>query len=202
MPKIVFSEGERDVCFVRKFFDRYHDNPRIDDLVIGNVTKDEIRSRESNKIRQFLGGWNDHNLLVKSENGKPNLKAGFSSVIRRLANEPVEKYVLVDLDSRDVDDFVGDIRERVYDRHRGAGLRIGETDHIGRCREMIVKQVELRNEKGGDPRTDFTVLAFREKPESVAGIITKDDSPEREAEKLLSVIDGEPLDRLLQQTLL
>src|SRR6056297_3105316 len=195
MPKIVFSEGERDVCFVRKFFDRYHDNPRIDDLVIENVTKDEIRSRESNKIRQFLGGWNDHNLLVKSENGKPNLKDGFSSVIRRLANEPVEKYVLVDLDSRDVDDFVGDIRERVHDRHRGAGLRIGETDHIGRCREMVVTQVELRNEKGSDPRTDFTVLAFREKPEAVADAITKDDSPEREAEKLLSVMDGGPLDR-------
>src|SRR6056297_1374234 len=121
MSKIVFSEGERDVRFMRKFFDRYHDNPRIDQLVIENVSKDEMRNRESNKIRRFLDGWHDYNLLVKSENGKPNLKAGFSSVIRRLANKPVEKYVLVDLDTRDIDDFVGDISERIRQRHRGAG---------------------------------------------------------------------------------
>lgn len=201
MSKIVFSEGERDVRFMKKFFDEYHDNPRLDHLVIGNVSKDEIRNRESNKIQQFLGGWNDHNLLVKSENGKPNLKAGFSFIIRDLANRPVEKYVLVDLDNTDVDDFVGDIRERVRNRYAGAGLRVGDAERLGRCREMVATEVTLRNERGRDPRTGFTVLAFRDDLEAVANI-RDDDSPETEAEKLMSLLETSSLDRLLQRTLL
>ena len=201
MSKIVFSEGERDVHFVRKFFDRYHDNPRIDDLVIENVSKGVLFSEESDKIESFLGSWNDHNLLVKSENGKPNLKTGFSFVIRDLAMKPVEKYVLVDLDDRGIDDFVGDVRERVRQRHGGSGLRVGATNRIGGCRKMVAKEVELCNERGRDPRTGFTVLAFRENLE-VAADITDDDCPETEAEKLLSLLDGGPLDRLLRRTLL
>jgi hypothetical protein len=201
MAKIVFSEGERDVRFMRKFFDRYHDNPRIDDLVIGNVSQGAMFNQESDKIESFLGSWNDHNLLVKSENGKPNLKDGFSFVIRDLANDPVEKYVLADLDNRDFDAFVDDIRERVRERCTGTGLRVGETERIGRCREMIAKEVELRNERGRDPRTGFTVLAFRQNLEVVADI-QDEDGPEEEVEKLMSLLDGGPLDRLLQRTLL
>lgn len=201
MAKIVFSEGERDVRFMQKFFDRYHDNPRIDQLVLENVTRDEMFNRESDKISAFLGSWNDHNLLIKSENGTPNLQTGFSFVIRDLAMRPVEKYVLVDLDTRGIDEFIDDVRERVHQRHAGAGLRVGETDTIGRCPEMVIEEVDLENERGRDPRTGFTVLAFRQDLEEVANI-TADDGPEREAEKLLSLLDGGPLDRLLQQTLL
>lgn len=201
MSKIVFSEGERDVRFMRKFFDRYHDNPRIDQLVLENVSRDEMFNKESDKISAFLGSWNDHNLLIKSENGTPNLQTGFSFVIRDLAMRPVEKYVLADLDTKGIDEFVDDVRKRVRQRHAGAGLRVGETDTIGRCREMIVKEVELQNERGRDPRTGFTVLAFRQDLEAVADI-TAEDGPEQEAGKLLSLLDGGPLDRLLQQTLL
>ncbi|WP_276279605.1 hypothetical protein [Halorussus caseinilyticus] len=202
MSKIVFSEGKRDVRFVRKFFDRYHDNPRIDPLVIENVSKDEMRNRESNKIRRFLDGWNDYNLLVKSENGKPNLKAGFSSVVRHLANKPVEKYVLVDLDTTEIDGFVDDIRERVRQRHQGTGLRIGDAEQVCRCREMVAKEVALENDRGSDPRTGFTVLAFRDNLEVAAGIDKDEDDPEDEAEKLASLLDGGSFDRLLQRTLL
>lgn len=201
MSKIVFSEGERDVHFMRKFFDRYHDNPRVDDLVIKNVSRDELYNRESDKIQSFLGSWNDHNLLVKSENGKPNLKTGFTFVIRDLAMKPVEKYVLVDLDTKEIDEFVDEIRERIRQRHGGGGLRLGESESVRRCPEMIAKEVELRNERGRDPRTGFTVLAFREDLEAVADIQDEDD-PEEEAEKLMALLDGGPLDRLLQQTLL
>lgn len=201
MSKIVFSEGERDVRFIRKFFDRYHENPRIDELVIGNVTRDEMFSKESDKISAFLGSWNDYNLLVKSENGTPNLQTGFSFVIRDLAMRPVEKYVLVDLDTRGIDEFIGDIRERVHQRHAGAGLRIGESELVRRCPEMVVKEVELQNERSRDPRTGFTVLAFRQDLEAVADI-RDEDEPEQEAEKLLTLLDGGPLDRLLQRTLL
>lgn len=158
-------------------------------------------NQESDKIRSFLGSWNNNNLLVKSENGKPNLKAGFSFTIRDLANKPVEKYILVDLDNRDFADFVDDIRERVQERHGGTGLQVGDTNHIGRCQEMVAKEVELRNERGRDPRTGFTVLAFREDLEAVANIADGDD-PEEEAEKLMTLLDGGPLDRLLQRTLL
>lgn len=202
MSKIVFSEGERDVRFMRKFFDRYHDNPQIDDLVMENVSQGVMFRDESDKIESFLGSWNDHNLLVKSENGKPNLKTTFSFIIRDLASEPVEKYVLVDLDTTEIDDFVGDIRERVRQRHRGAGLRIGETERFGRCREMVVQNVTLENERGNDPRTGFTILAFREDLEVAAGIDKKVDAPKDEAEKLASLLDGGSFDRLLQRTLL
>ncbi|WP_135823997.1 hypothetical protein [Halorussus ruber] len=187
---------------MRKFFDNYHDNPQLDDLVIGNLSKDELLHEESDKIRSFLGGWNNHNLLVKSENGKPNLKRGFSFVIRDLATKPVEKYVLVDLDTTDIDSFVDDIRERVRQRHRGAGLRIGEVERGGRCREMVVKDVTLENERGNDPRTGFTILAFREDLEVAAGIDKDEDGPEDEARKLASLLDGGSFDRLLQRTLL
>ncbi|WP_382210328.1 hypothetical protein [Halorussus caseinilyticus] len=113
-----------------------------------------MRNRESNKIRRFLDGWNDYNLLVKSENGKPNLKAGFSSVVRHLANKPVEKYVLVDLDTTEIDGFVDDIRERVRQRHQGTGLRIGDAEQVCRCREMVAKEVALENDRGSDPEPD------------------------------------------------
>jgi hypothetical protein len=202
MSKIVFSEGERDVRFMCKFFYKYHDNPRLDDLVIGNVSRDDLLHKESDKIRSFLGGWNDHNLLVKSENGKPNLKTGFSVVIRDLATKPVEKYVLVDLDTTEIDGFVSDIRERVRQRHQGAGLRIGETERLGRCREMVAREVTLENERGSDPRTGFTILAFRDDLETAAGIDKDEDGPETQAEKLASLLDGGSFERLLRQTLL
>lgn len=201
MSKIVFSEGERDVRFMRKFFDRYHDNPRIDELVIGNVSRDDMLGKESDKIEAFLGSWNDYNLLVKSENGTPNLQTSFSFVIRDLAMRPVEKYVLVDLDTTGINEFIDDIRQRVHQRHAGAGLRVGGSELIGRCPEMIAKEVKLQNERGRDPRTGFTVLAFRQDLEAVAGILDEDE-PEEEAEKLLELLDGGPLDRLLQRTLL
>lgn len=201
MAKIVFSEGERDVRFMRKFFERYHDEPRIDQLVIEDVARDELFNRESDKISSFLGSWNDHNLLVKSENGKSNLKSGFSFVIRDLATRPVEKYVLVDLDRRGIDEFVDDVQERIRGRHGGGGLRVDDTERLERCREMVATQVELRNERGRDPRTGFTVLAFREDLETVAGV-TDDDGPDEEAEKLMSLLETSSLDRLLQRTLL
>lgn len=201
MSKIVFSEGERDVRFMRKFFDRYHDNPQIDDLVMENVSQGVMFRDESDKIESFLGSWNDHNLLLKSENGKPNLKTTFSFIIRDLANESVEKYVLVDLDTTEIDEFVGDIRERVRSRHGSSGLQLGESELLRRCPEMVAKEVELRNERGRDPRTGFTVLAFREDLEAVAGVVDE-DTPEEEAEKLMSLLDGGPLDRLLQEVLL
>ena len=157
--------------------------------------------KESDKIEAFLGTWNDHNLLVKSENGKPNLQTGFSFVIRDLATRPVEKYVLVDLDTTGIDEFVDDIRERVRQRHAGPGLQVGETNLIGRCPEMIVKEVELDNERGRDLRTGFTVLAFRRDLEAVTDI-KDEDGPEEEAEKLLALLDDGPLDRLLRRTLL
>ncbi|NEU55714.1 hypothetical protein [Halorussus sp. MSC15.2] len=202
MAKIVFSEGERDVRFMRKFFDKYHDNPQFDQLVIGNLSQDEMLHEESDKIRSFLGGWNDHNLLVKSENGKPNLKRGFSFVIRDLATKPVEKYVLVDLDTTEIDGFVDDIRERVRKRHRGTGLRIGEVKSLRRCHEMVAQEVTLENERGRDPRTGFTILAFREDLETAAGIDKDEDDSEEQAEKLASLLDGGSFDRLLRQTLL
>jgi hypothetical protein len=201
MSKIVFSEGERDVRFMRKFFDRYHDNPRIDELVIENVSRDEMLGTESDKIEAFLGSWNNHDLLIKSENGTPNLQTAFSFVIRDLAMRPVEKYVLVDLDTGGIDEFVDDIRKRVRQRHAGGGLRVGRTNLIGRCPEMVAREVELQNDRGRDPRTGFSVLAFRRDLEAVADI-RDEDEPGEEAEKLLALLDGGPLDRLLQRTLL
>ncbi|WP_049969627.1 hypothetical protein [Haladaptatus cibarius] len=201
MKKIVFSEGKYDVHFIDKLFDNSSANPSVDKFVVENESRSDLKNKESEKIRNFLERFNPYDVLIKSENGKPNLKHGFVSVLRQLANEEVEKYVLVDLDNRSIHDFLTDIEEQMNQRFSGCGLRLGNRSIIKENRHMIAQEIELQIDTGRDPRTGFVVVAFKTSLETVADIGDGDGHSEKTT-KIESILDIRPVSRLLQTTFL
>lgn len=201
MRKIVFSEGRNDVRFACKFFNNNAQNPTIDTFVAEEFHHDVWRREEDEKIRSFLERWSPYDVLLKSENGKENLKEIFVSLSGRLATEDVEKYLLVDLDGTEVDALVSELDERMRQRFEGHGLRIADVETVARNSYIVATEAGLQADAGPTPRTGFTVVAFRSSLESVADV-TGDEEYERRLSKIESVLDRRPVDRLLRRVLL
>lgn len=173
MKRIVLSEGKRDVVFVEQFLERQSGDNRVTRFVGEDVQHSRLKNRESECIRNFLEPRNPYDCLVKSENGKADLKRVFAKLVRFLVSSDAEVCLLIDLDSRPLDALFDDLDDRVAECYSGKEYEIVHSETVAQSDVQIGATAELRSD--GDVRGEFDVLAFRSSLEDAAGIDDTDD---------------------------
>ena len=180
---------------------RFHDRERhcsYDTFHGGNHTADDLKNYESNRLSEFTGRRNPHDVFIKSEGGLSDLKPCFARLARALFHEfGVAVCLVVDLDKRDHDrwdglggveryrDLVAELDERVRGIYSG-DCGIGHERFHRKRQTMLAAEASFTHSRYA-PAT-FDVLAFRASLEDAAGI-TDDESDDDEVEKLDRFVD-------------
>lgn len=188
MKRLVLSEGRRDVQLVEIFYEAIDADVRVDTFYGEDVTYEQLKNIESDKIRNFLERRNPYDVLAKSENGKPDLKRVFMKLIKSLVDRGVVVTLLIDLDGESLDTLFGDLDTRVQDNYQGNEFGVREVDRVDRSSEMIAAVAELYSRPDGEQYGDFDVIAFHEDLETSAEIDESEDNP---IEKLRDFVGDE-----------
>lgn len=170
MKRLVLSEGRRDIRLVGLFYEEISPDTCIDTFYGEDVSYDRLKSHESKAIRNFLERRNPYHVLVKSENGKPNLKRVFIKLIRFLVTSDVRVVLLIDLDGDEFDALIDDLDTRVEDTYQGSQLGVKEVEKIDHSHEMLASRLELYSKSNGDRHGCFKLLAFYNDLETASGI--------------------------------
>lgn len=168
MKQVVMSEGKHDIVFVQQYAQQYCRNDRVTTFVGEEVEHSRLKNAESSCIRNFLERRNPYDILVKSENGKPALKRVFIKLVNFLVDVDAEVCLLVDLDSRPLEDLVADLDTAVQTNYDGREYAIEHSETIARSDHQIAATGELWS--ADRCHGAFEILAFTSDLEDVAGI--------------------------------
>lgn len=198
MKRLVLCEGKDDVELVSSFLQAADGTLNIWPFYAEDIDT-SFRNQQRQAIQNFDRPWNDHDALVKSENGKRNLAKVLARRVGMLVDIGPAVTVLVDLDGGTLDDHLDGYDERIRGRHAGSGLSLGDHTVVDRNADMLAATCEVltRTER---VKGTFGLLAFRHRPEDVVGI---DDSSPVETDELVDdLLTEDHVTDLLQATLL
>lgn len=190
MKRLVLSEGRRDVRLVELFYETATTETSVDTFYGEDVSYERLKSHESEKIRNFLERRNPYDVLVKSENGKPDLKRVFSKLASFLVTADVTLVLLIDLDGGSLEELIDDLDTRVEDTYQGRRLGIRDVEQIERNRVLLANRVELYSKSDGHRQGCFDLVAFHEDLETAIGLDSADEDSEEER-KLRDLVTGE-----------
>lgn len=196
MKRIVLSEGKNDVHLVSSFFKECDKTLEVKRFHGENLGP-SLRGEESQEITNFQERRNPYDVLVKSENGKPNLKKIFSVLANRLMEIKPDVFVLIDLDGGRLDELVHELDERVQARHNG--IKLGTAEVRERNGDMLAATCEVltTTEK---VKGEFHLVAFEQTLERVAGTSREEDREVQE-EKIECLLDEDHVFDLLDSVL-
>lgn len=168
MKQLVLCEGKADVELVSSFLQATDGTLNIWPFYAEEIDT-SFRNQQRQAIQNFDRPWNDHDVLVKSENGKRNLAKVLARRVGMLVDIDPAITVLVDLDGGALDDHLGGYEERIRKRHAGPGLSLGDYSVVNSNADMLAATCEVltRTER---VKGTFDLLAFRQRPENVVGI--------------------------------
>lgn len=195
--RIVLSEGKNDVHLVSSFFSECDRTLEVKEF-IGEEIGPSLRTEESEAIRNFREPRSPYDLLVKSENGKPNLKKVFAGLVNQLMEIEPEVFVLVDLDGGRLNGFVEDLDEQVQTRHNGR-IELGTPEIKERNGDLVAGTCDVRTAMGRT-KGEFHLVAFRQTLEQVADTSREEEREVRE-EKIECLLDEEHVFDLLDSVL-
>lgn len=185
MKRVVMSEGKHDIAFVEQFLQQRSGEFMVDTFVGEDVEHSRQKNAESDCIRNFLERRNPYDVLVKSENGKPDLKRVFVKLVNFLVDLDAEVCLLIDLDSRSLGALIDDLDAGVRTNYDGKDYAIEHAETVVRTETQIAARGRLLSD--GEPQGEFDVLAFRSCLEDAAAI-EDDDSPEAIEDKLADFV--------------
>ena len=148
-----------------------------------------LRTEESQEIQNFRERRNPYHVLVKSENGKPNLKKVFAALVDQLLRIEPQIVFLVDLDGGNLRSLVSDLNEQIQQRHSGRELKIGEYAIEKQDRDMVSATCEVLT-RTGNLKGTFDIVAFKQTFERVAEI-SRDDEPDVRKRQIKEFLEDE-----------
>lgn len=179
MKQILLSEGKHDVHLISYFFEKRDGNFEITKF-IGEEEESPIQGKESREIKNFQERRNPYDVLAKSENGKPDLKQVFSSLLNQLMGIDPEIIFFVDLDGGNLDSFLTKLDEQIQGRHSARGIKLGSHRVAKKNTDMVAADCEVLTENG-QTKGEFRIVAFRQTLERVAGVSRDDETNEWKA---------------------
>jgi len=168
MKQIVLSEGKHDVHLVSYFFEKRDGSFEMKKF-IGEDEESPIQQKESRMIKNFQERRNPYDVLAKSENGKPDLKQVFSSLLNQLIGIDPEIVFVVDLDGGDLDRFLDKLDEQIRGRHSARGITLGNHTVTKRNTDMVAADCDVLT-ANGEVKGEFRIVAFEQTLERVAGV--------------------------------
>jgi len=177
---IIFSEGKRDLKFMRLFFCLYRESVETDYLIGEDIGHDDLKKEESERLRTMFSDWGDTEVLIKSEGGVNYLIDLFVDLIDYVNRDITRPVFLVDLDisERDtsskeaVQELEEDLREKIESIFRGRSLTV---DRKNRQNIGGMELVESALVSESDEESVFYIIAFEDNLESAAGIDKEED---------------------------
>jgi len=118
MKKLMLCEGKHDTEFLKQFFEKlqvpqnkikFFDQKERDILV-------DLKRAESRYIARFIQKTSPHDILVKSEAGKPKVINAFSDFIVFIFQNINNTTLMVDLDNNGLDLFLEKLRNKLIER--------------------------------------------------------------------------------------
>jgi hypothetical protein len=177
MKQLVLSEGVHDVLLVECFYESEFPSSELkpvyaEELEFNDLT--DLQGQETKKIKNFLQRYNPYDVLVKSENGKPNLIQVFVKTVNFLAAAELELCLLIDLDGESMSSLLATLDEKARGTYSSADLRISQSGNIHSNEHMEVVEAELHDDD--DVRDDFKITAFADSFEIAAEIDKRTDT--------------------------
>jgi hypothetical protein len=186
---IVISEGERDTTFLEAVVAQHRNGYDVGNPVdIGSEPIDALYRRESGEIAKFRSR-RHRDVLLKSEGGRNNIEAVFPRLVGDLSQIDARLALLLDLDGDDLSAVVETLREKLSGRTAGAETRLSATCDPNRFSHFLTQEFTIT--ASGRHVTDFTLVAFRESLESVAGVDKDTDSRETMDDKVERLADDD-----------
>lgn len=186
MSKIIFCEGKHDIFFIKEIIQARDLELTIDAYVGEEVHPNQLKNNESEAISNFIDSfdYHPHDILVKSEGGKRNLKRVFSALVNKLSSLNVDYHVLIDLDLGGSDQLVRDLDEMVRVRYRGK-LSIQHSEVTLETADLLVMECDLLID--GSVVDRFPISAFKDSLNNIAGI-GDDDVGNKKRTKLRALV--------------
>jgi hypothetical protein len=177
MKQLVLSEGVHDVLLVECFYESEFPSSELKPVYAEELEFDDLtdlQGQETKKIKNFLQRFNPYDVLVKSENGKPNLIQVFVKTVNFLASKPLELCLLIDLDGGSMSSLLATLDKKARGTYKSADLRISQSESIHSNEHMEVVEAELHD--GNRVRDNFRITAFTDSFETAAKIDKQTDS--------------------------
>lgn len=208
MDRVVLCEGKRDVKLIEQYYEQSQGSPELNRVHGENIDHSNLKNRESDAVRNFTERRNPYDILVKSENGVPNLKRLFVKIADFLMKQPEFRVcLLIDLDEKGYDhldhtsntrryrELLSELDTRVGDNYQGKDLKIQQDSIHTRSSVQIAGEATLRSAQG--PVGSFDVLAFHSDLEDAAGISDGDEITEDERlGNFLNSDASDPMERI------
>lgn len=182
MKQVVLSEGKWDVKLVSYYYEQFHSDLLVDTFIGEEIPYSDLKNQESNAIENFLEPRNPYDVLVKSENGKSDLKLIFVKLVRYLLGQDVQVCLLIDLDGGDHDRLLRELDEQVRSNYDGRECEIVSQEPLAKSPVQVCSRNRLLED--GSVRGEFDVVAFRHTLDTAADIDKETDSDEVKERKL------------------
>lgn len=164
MNGIVFAEGKNDIEFLTEAF--YQSNFYIVDFRAEDIDPDDKSQQETRRIRDFISYHGEDALLLKSEQGKSELRETFISFLNELIGKPAFFSMVIDLDGQAPSELISELDQMTNERYDNSQISIleGPTNYAEfvryRCEAILA----------GTYSDTFGLIAFHESLEEAVGI--------------------------------
>ena len=178
MILIIFGEGKNDNHYIGEVFSHLSYGFYEREFNAEEIHPDERYPKESRTIRDFIRlRRGERALLMKSEQGRPQLKSVISNFLFDLANRAVHFGVVLDLDGDPVESIIEDIDEQVQSRSQQS-VSVAEYDIVSTNEDFHAIKCKVLN--NGNHLDTFGMVAFHEDLETAVGIEGSEPREERE----------------------
>lgn len=200
MNQIVLTEGKNDLTLISKFHIQHGNS--VETFKREDLNSKRPRNEQDNRIRTFLEPKCPYDILIKSEEGRPNLLKLIFSEIIFLIDETNKVTMVIDLDKNDgeaLEQFLPALSREIESAHKGGGFEVNFGDPIYECSYLVALKpsVYKRNSYFGE----FALIIFKPDLEEVASI-TGEENREEKDQKIESLLEKDEIQELLQDILL
>lgn len=186
MKKLLITEGYNDKLFFSYIFSmtNFCHESKID-IFNSEDQRGNLNPKETLSIRRFLERYSPYQVLIKIENGKPNVLSVFSqSIVNILCySGDISAIIAFDHDHKSPEEDFNDIFTRTKSRKPDIDFELVERKNFLSSKLLVRKYALVKNRGAVNKEISrFNFLTFPSSLEEVAGII--DDADPEKSEKI------------------
>ena len=194
---LILCEGKWDLRLLSEYFENNKKHINFRQFSIEDVEEDN-RGEESRVIREFNNPYYPSDYFIKSENGRNFFKRTYASSINNLMGSGYRVNLLLDLDHRNISEWVDEINTMCASRNYTKPTKTAIKEQIydsksicGHILEVIV---------GEEPKDEFRTVSFKTKMEEAAGIDKGQDNNSKKWKKVRKLSRDKDFQQAIERT--
>lgn len=211
MKEVILSEGHNDTIFLRELLTTKVCVPATKILSFDQKTKEKHKNREAIQQRYFerlLQGYEDFDVLIKSEGGKSKIIAVTASQLPYLCEQKCRPLMLIDLDNDSIvpplkkttGHFIRELKQGIEARFKNHQVVLNDV-FVDKNKEAELRMVEIHHGKTQKIYGKIFVVAFYRNMEKETGIDSKKDADAEKLKKAKKFIQNSTIHKLFSMAL-